>query len=99
PAVEPIVQLPTVAMPWALVVRLSPVTVPPPTAANVTATPPTGFPLASVTMTEGAGDTVPPAGVLPGTVLFASIEDAPPDPTLKALLVAAERPLAVAMRV
>src|SRR5437773_1120167 len=45
PAALPSVQLPTVAMPLALVVGVAPVTPPPPSAGtNVTATPATGLP-------------------------------------------------------
>src|SRR5438105_2489409 len=63
PAVALSVQLPTVAMPLPLVVWLPPVIVPFPSAtANVTATPVTGFPFASLTITDGAALTaVPPA--------------------------------------
>src|SRR5882762_4014242 len=54
PAVLPSVQLPTVAMPLALVVGVAPVTLPPPSAgANVTATPATGLPNWSFTITAG----------------------------------------------
>ena len=54
PGVAPSVQLPTVAMPEALVVAAAPVTEPPPEAtAKVTATPETGLLLASVTSTLG----------------------------------------------
>src|SRR5207247_10361058 len=57
------VQLPTVAMPLALVVWLAPVIVPFPGAtANVTATPATAFPFASFTITDGGTGTVVPAG-------------------------------------
>src|SRR5205807_8769698 len=53
PAVALSVQLPTVAMPLPLVVWLPPVIVPFPCAtANVTATPVTGFPFASLTITD-----------------------------------------------
>src|SRR5947208_1187193 len=54
PAVALNVQLPTVAMPLPLVVWLPPVIVPFRAAtANVTATPATGFPFASFTITDG----------------------------------------------
>jgi hypothetical protein len=54
PAAVPSVQLPTVAIPLALVVAEPPATLPPPDAtANVTATPFTGFPAASLTITLG----------------------------------------------
>lgn len=55
---EPSVQLPTVAMPKVLVVVVPPVTDPPPVAtANVTGTPAVGFPLASLTVIDGATET------------------------------------------
>src|SRR5690606_24919185 len=73
PAVGRRVQLPTVATPCALVVGVSPETEPPFTAANVTLMPGTGFPLASVTRTAGAGDTVPPATVVAGIVTLAAM--------------------------
>jgi hypothetical protein len=54
PATVPSVQLPTVAMPLALVVWLAPVTVPlRADVANVTVTPGTPFPFASFTITDG----------------------------------------------
>jgi hypothetical protein len=54
PRAVPSVQLPTVAIPAALVVADAPVMLPPPNAtANVTATPFTGFPAASFTITLG----------------------------------------------
>src|SRR5690349_8667853 len=54
PAVVPRVQPPSVAMPFAPVVGLAPVTVPlRELVENVTATPATGFPLASFTITDG----------------------------------------------
>src|SRR5881396_1300306 len=54
PAVVPSVQLPTLAMPLALVVWLAPVMLPLPGAtANVTVTPPTGLPPPSFTITDG----------------------------------------------
>ena len=62
PAVALNVQLPTVAMPLPLVVWLPPVIVPLPGAtANVTATPVTGFPFASFTITDGGEFTAVPA--------------------------------------
>src|SRR5207253_1483085 len=55
PAVVPSVQLPTAAMPLALVVWLAPVMLPlPGPTANVTETPCTGLPFASFTITAGA---------------------------------------------
>ena len=54
PAVVPSVQLPTAAIPPASVVAPAPVTLPlPAAAANVTATPGTGLPNWSRTLTEG----------------------------------------------
>src|SRR5438046_6482854 len=65
PAVVPSVQLPTLAMPLALVVWLAPVMVPLPGAtANVTVTPAIGLPPASFTMTDGWIGTVPPTGTV-----------------------------------
>jgi len=62
PAVALRVQLPTVATPLALVVWLAPVIVPfPGAAANVTATSATGFPFASLTITDGGDVTAVPA--------------------------------------
>src|SRR5207253_10114888 len=62
PAVVLRVQLPTVAIPLASVVWFAPVMVPLPAAtANVTATPDTGLPLASLTMTDGGIGTAVPA--------------------------------------
>src|SRR5205807_2214982 len=61
PAVALRVQLPTVATPLVLVVWLPPVNVPFPVAtANVTATPTTGFPFASLTTTDGGALTAVP---------------------------------------
>src|SRR5205807_461489 len=62
PAVGLSVQLPTVATPLVLVVWVPPVIVPFPGAtANVTATPVTGFPFASLTITDGGALTAVPA--------------------------------------
>src|SRR5205085_6854206 len=62
PAVALSVQLPTEAIPLPLVVWLPPVTVPLPAAGlNVTATPVTGFPFASFTITDGGVLTAVPA--------------------------------------
>jgi hypothetical protein len=56
PATVPRIQLPTTAIPLALVVWLAPVTLPLcADEAKVTATPATGFPFASFTITDGAG--------------------------------------------
>jgi hypothetical protein len=61
PAVVPSVQLPTVAMPLALVVCSAPVMLPSPKAtANVTPTPWTGLLLASRTITDGGVVTAVP---------------------------------------
>src|SRR5207302_1598606 len=74
PAVALSVQLPTVATPLPLVVWLPPVTVPLPAAtANVTATPVTGFPFASFTITDGGVLTAVPAAADWLVGLFAAI--------------------------
>ncbi len=79
PAVALNVQLPTVAMPLPLVVWLPPVTVPLPSAGvNVTATPATGFPFASFTITEGGELTAVPAVADWLVGLFAAIVAAVP---------------------
>src|SRR5207302_964356 len=79
PAVALSVQLPTVAMPLPLVVWLPPVIVPFPGAtANVTATSATGFPFASLTITEGRGLTDVPAVSAWLVGLFAAIVAAAP---------------------
>src|SRR5205085_296544 len=79
PAVTLRVQLPTVATPLALVVWLPPVIVPFPGAtANVTATPVTGFPFASFTITEGGVLTAVPAVADWLVRLFAAIVAAAP---------------------
>src|SRR5206468_3374789 len=79
PAVALSVQLPTVATPLGLVVWLPPVIVPFPGAtANVTATPATGFPFASLTSTDGGELTALPAGAVWLVGLFAAIVAAPP---------------------
>src|SRR5690606_14284742 len=98
PAVVQMVQLPTVATPCALVVGVSPETEPPFTAANVTLMPGTGFPLASVTRTAGAGDTVPPATVVAGIVTLAAMAEAGPVATLNEEQVAEVSPAADAPR-
>src|SRR5205085_179292 len=65
PAAVPSVQLPTVAMPPASVVWVAPVMLPLPGAtANVTPTPGTGLPLASLTITEGGIGTALPAATV-----------------------------------
>ena len=79
PAVALSVQLPTVAMPLPLVVWLPPVIVPfPGVTANVTATPVTGFPFASFTITEGGALTAVPAVADWLVGLFAAIVAAVP---------------------
>src|SRR5207245_929639 len=79
PAVALSVQLPTVAMPLPLVVWLPPVIVPlPGGTANVTATPATGFPFASLTITDGGVLTAVPAVADWFVALFAAIVAAPP---------------------
>lgn len=65
PAVEPSVQLPTVAIPEPSVVAVAPVIVPPPVpTANVTATPDTTFPTESLTSTDGETVTMPSVSAL-----------------------------------
>jgi hypothetical protein len=65
PTEGPSVQLPTVAMPLPFVVVVRPVALPPPDAtANVTLTPPTGLPTASVTITLGGVATAVPTVAL-----------------------------------
>jgi len=79
PAVALSVQLPTVATPLALVVWLAPVIVPFPGAtANVTATSATGFPFASLTITDGGDVTAVPAVADWLVGLFAAIVVAAP---------------------
>ncbi len=100
PAVVPRTQLPTVAMPAALVVCDSPETLPPPAVtANVTLTPPTPFPAPSVTFTEGAGETGLPAVPVSDVDELFVILAAEPVLTLNWLLVAPERPVALACSV
>jgi hypothetical protein len=78
-AVEGSVQLPTVAIPLPFVVCVPPVTLPLPAAgANVTATSATGFPFASLTITEGAELTAVPAGADWVVGLLATIAAAAP---------------------
>src|ERR1019366_7827178 len=65
PGAVPRVQLPTAAMPVAVVVGAGRVTAPPPEApANVTLTPATALPFASFTITLGAVATAEPAAAL-----------------------------------
>jgi len=79
PAVALKVQLPTVAMPLPFVVWLPPVIVPFPGAtANVTATPVTGFPFASFTITDGGEPTAVPTVAVWLVGLFAAIVAAVP---------------------
>ena len=79
PAVGLNVQLPTVATPLPFVVRFLPVIVPFPGAtANVTATPVTGFPFASFTITDGGELTAVPAVAVWLVGLFAAIVAAAP---------------------
>ena len=62
PVAVPSIQLPTAAIPLLPVLGVAPVTLPPPDAtANVTLTPDTAFPFASVTFTEGLVLTALPA--------------------------------------
>src|SRR5205085_2670196 len=79
PAVALSVQLPTVATPLALVVWLPPRNSAVPGAtANVTATPVTGFPFASLTITDGGALTAAPAVADWLVGLFAAIVAAAP---------------------
>src|SRR5947207_2142051 len=79
PAVALSVQLPTVAMPLPLVVCLAPVILPLPAAGvNVTATSATGFPFASLTITDGGDVTAVPAVADWLVGLFAAIVAAAP---------------------
>src|SRR5439155_452209 len=79
PAVALSVQLPTVATPLPFVVWLPPVIVPFPDATvNVTATPTTGFPLASFTITDGGEPTAVPATADCVVGLLAAIAAAAP---------------------
>ena len=79
PTVALSVQLPTVAMPLPFVVCVPPVTLPLPAAgANVTATPATGLPFASFTITEGGDVTAVPAVADWLVGLFAAIVAAVP---------------------
>ena len=65
PACAPGCHRPTAQTPLAFVAGEPPDTLPPPdAAANVTATPATGFPYPSVTSTDGATGTAPPAAAL-----------------------------------
>src|SRR5712671_3206260 len=74
PPFGPSVQLPTVAIPDGFVVVWSPVTVPPPlVTANVTATPPTGDPLWSRSMTDGRSATSAPGAAVSVVEEFAAI--------------------------
>src|SRR5207253_1110675 len=79
PAVALSVQLPTVAMPLPLVVWLPPVKLGRASGrVNVTATPPTGFPFASFTITDGGDVTAVPAVADWLVGLFAAIAAAAP---------------------
>src|SRR5205823_14899091 len=79
PAVALNVQLPTVAPPLPVVLRLLPVSVPSPAATTkVTATPATGFPFASFTITDGGALTAVPAVADWLVGLFAAIVAAAP---------------------
>ena len=73
PVTGPSVHEPTVAIPEAFVVAVSPETVPPPlTTAKVTVTPLIGDPLWSFTMTEGGGVTAAPATPVTEVAEFAA---------------------------
>ncbi len=83
PAVVGSVQLPTVAIPPASVVWFAPVMAPFPDAtANVTATPATGLPLPSRTITEGGERTAVPAVADWGFMLLLVIAAAAPGVTV-----------------
>jgi hypothetical protein len=83
PAAVESVQLPTMAIPPASVVWLAPVTVPFPGAtAKVTATPATGLPLTSRTITEGGERTVVPTVADCGFMLLLPIAAAVPAVTV-----------------
>ncbi|GAC1415732.1 MAG: hypothetical protein NVSMB53_14410 [Gemmatimonadaceae bacterium] len=65
PAAEPSVQFPTVAVPSGPVVKVAPVTdPPPPVTTNVTGAPPIGDPVSSRTSTEGGSATGAPGGAV-----------------------------------
>ena len=100
PAVGLSVQLPTVATPLAFVVWLPPVIVPFPGAtANVTATPLTGFPFASFTITDGGVATAVPAVAVWPLPAFTAIElAAPAVPVAVNVTGLPDSPLAVAVR-
>src|SRR5581483_7273086 len=100
PAPVPSVHEPTVAMPFAPVVALVPVAEPPPEAtANVTATPATGLPYASVTSTDGFVATLVFTVALWWSPAFTAIELAAAEVTVRPVLVAPETPLALAVSV
>jgi hypothetical protein len=95
PAAGPRVQLPTVAMPFASVVWVPPVTLPPPVVtAKVTATPATGLFDASFTTTDGGGLTAVPTCADCVVGLFAAMLAADPAAKLIVPDVAAVSPLA-----
>src|SRR5713101_7461728 len=92
PTADPRVQLVSAATPLPFVVRVvgddGAVLPPPAVTANVTWTPPTGLPCASVTMTDGEGETWVPAVADAGSTTFAVICVAVPAVTLNPPLVA-----------
>jgi hypothetical protein len=98
PALEPSVQLSTVAIPLAFVVTaVVGFTVPPPEpTANVTAPPATGLPLASRTITEGGEPTGVPTVADWGFILLLVIAAAPPAVTATAAVCDTGVPLIVA---
>src|SRR5882762_8678179 len=97
PAVVASVQLPTVAMPLASVVGLAAVRSPLPGAtANVTATPATGFPLASRTITDGGEPTAVPAVADWGFMLLPAMVAAAPAVTVTVVVCVIATPPIVA---
>ena len=100
PAVVASVQVPTVAMPLASVIGLAAVTSPFPGAtANVTATPATGLPLASRTITDGGEPTAVPAVADWGFMLLPAMVAAAPAVTVTVAVCVIATPPIVADRV
>ena len=100
PAVIPSVQLPTVAIPLALVIWFAPVMLPPPPAsAKVTATPWTGLPLASFTITDGGTATAVPVVAVCWSPAFTAIWVAAPAVTSTVADVTPVKPVALKPRV
>lgn len=100
PAVVPSVHVPAVAMPLLFVVAFAPVMDPPPDAtANVTVTPLTGLPAASVTRTAGDTLTADPAVADCPLPAFTAIDAAAPGPVGVIVAVTEVRPVAAKVRV